>query len=254
MNKNDIELIMEKKELKTIWKILSWIITAIVMLLLVMLGIVIADFIGSKSKFFSSAGFFIGLSSYALIKEILIKLTCPKNISNTYKITENEVVDYSSLDVATLSNEQLITHNIRISCQSNPIFWKQYIRYVSIALGQNVIEGKINEINTSNPNMNRDNIYELIGSDYAIKTIITDKNLLNELRSKTSIYKESIDDVIKRLSKYIQITDDKITHASATEDMTKEDVERLFAKVGARTIWLGMYEITTIKQIQNNHN
>lgn len=245
---------MEQQELETGWKVLSWLITAVVMFLLGMLGIVIADSIGSESKFFGYAGFFIGWSSYALIKEILIKLTCTKVESDSYDMDNNDVSDQSSLDSSELSNEQLLTHNIRISCQSNPIFWKKYIKYVSIVLGQDVVEGKIIEYNTSNPDMNRDDIYELIGSDYATKTILADKNWVNELRSKTSTSKDSLDDVLKRLSKYIQITDDKISHATATEDTTKEDVERLFAKVGARTIWAGMYEITVINQIQNNHN
>lgn len=245
---------MEQHELKSGWKILSWVLTAIVMFLLGMLGIFIADSIGSESRFFGYAGFFIGWSSYALIKEILIKLTCLQDDSNTYDITVNEVVDYSSLDATVLSNEQLLTHNIRISCQNNPMFWKKYISYVSIVLGQKVVQDKIIEHNASNPDMNKDAIYELIGSDYAVKTILSDKEWVNDLRSKTNLSKESVDDVIKRLSKYIQITDDRIKHATATENSAKEEVERLFAKVGARTIWAGMYEITVIGQTQNNQN
>ena len=102
---------MDTNDLSITWKIVSCMLTAVVMLLLGMLGLIIADAVGAQSNSYAYAGFFVGLSSYGLIKAMLLRLTNRNKQGNTSDINFDETISISNTTDKSVSNDAQNTNS-----------------------------------------------------------------------------------------------------------------------------------------------
>ena len=233
---------MDTKELSITWKIVSWMLTAVVMFLLGMLGLIIADAVGSQSNSYAYAGFFVGLSSYGLIKAMLLSLTNRNKQGNTFDFNfdENISILYTT-DESVFNDAQKKTHELRKSTLSIPFVWKYYIDFVKYALTESVYQNQFVTIKEHDI-CSEDYCQELIGANYAEKHIFNDTEWFNELQIKIAQNNNSLEYIILNAKTHIKETLERLNAANQNNDSSKDEFMTITARIGARKLWSDMFE------------
>lgn len=231
---------MENKELSGFWKIVCWILTAVVMFLLGALGIFMADAIGSRSRFFAYGGFLIGWSSYGLIKAILLKLTQKVNDDMELKLDYQESISYST-ENCIFDDSQKITHELRRSTLKIPFVWKYYIDFVIYALGESAYKEQYNKLKREGE-LTDDYCQEIIGANYAKEHIFNDTEWSSELQRDVANSDNTLDSITIKMKSHIKDMIERINNANQSDDEGKDEFIILTGRIGARKLWADMFE------------
>ena len=233
---------MEAQELSAVWKVVSWVLTAVVMFLLGMLGLIIADAVGSQSKFYTYGGFLIGWSSYGLIKAALLRLTNrnQNSYSSDFIFDETVSIPYST-DKCFFNDAQKITHELRKTTLEVPYIWKFYMDFVKYALSESIYKEQLAAVERSTDHSN-DYCIELIGANYAKNHIFNDIEWSKELQRETAISSNTLSAIAINAKTHIKENLERINSAIQNNDESKEDFIMITARIAARKLWADMFE------------
>ena len=243
---------MDTKELSITWKILSWMLTIVVMFLLGMLGLVIADAVGSQSNSYAYGGFLVGLSSYGFIKALLLRLINRNQRSKTFDFNFDETISISyTTDNSVFNDAQKITHELRKSTLSTPYIWKYYMDFVKYALTDAVYQNQFVEIE-ENDSYPEDFYQELIGANYAEKHIFNDTEWFNDLQTKIIQNSNSLENIILNAKTHIKETLERLSKADHNNVESNDEFVIVTARIGARKLWADMFEYSYKTKITKN--
>ena len=233
---------MEAQELSAVWKVVSWVLTAVVMFLLGMLGLIIADAVGSQSKFYTYGGFLIGWSSYGLIKAALLRLTNrnQNSYSSDFIFDETVSIPYST-DKCFFNDAQKITHELRKTTLEVPYIWKFYMDFVKYALSESIYKEQLAALEKSTDHSN-DYCIELIGANYAKNHIFNDIEWSKELQRETAISSNTLSAIAINAKTHIKENLERINSAIQNNDEYKEEFIMITARIAARKLWADMFE------------
>lgn len=239
---------MEEQELSGLWKVVSWLITAVVMFLLGLLGIIIADAVGSKSKFFAYGGFIIGWSCYSLIKAILLKLTNNNSEKDPVEVDFDTISMPYTTDECFFDDSQKITHELRKTTLEVPYIWKFYMDFVKYALSESIYKEQLAALEKSTDHSN-DYCIELIGANYAKNHIFNDIEWSKELQRETAISSNTLSAIAINAKTHIKENLERINSAIQNNDESKEDFIMITARIAARKLWADMFEYSYKSEI-----
>ena len=243
---------METQELSAVWKVVSWVLTAVVMFLLGMLGLIIADAVGSQSKFYTYGGFLIGWSSYGLIKAALLRLTNRNQQSNTSDFIFDETISIPyTTEGCEFNDAQKITHELRKSTLSEPFIWKYYMDFVKYALTESVYQDQFVTIEQNN-NYSEDYCQELIGANYAKNHIFNDTEWSVKIQQEIAKNANTLEDVTQNAKINIKEILERINTANLNNDNSKDEFIIITARIGARKLWADMFEYSYKTEITKN--
>lgn len=243
---------MEAQELSAVWKVVSWVLTAVVMFLLGMLGLIIADAVGSQSKFYTYGGFLIGWSSYGLIKAALLRLTNRNqhSYSSDFIFDETVSIPYST-DKCFFNDAQMITHELRKSTLSVPFIWKYNMDFVKYALTESVYQDQFVTIEQNN-SCPEDYCQELIGANYAKNHIFNDTEWSIKIQQEIAKNANTLGNITQNAKTHIKEILERINTANLNDDNSKDEFIIITARIGARKLWADMFEYTYKTEIIKN--
>jgi len=240
---------MKNKELSTTWKILCGIATAITIFGCCLIATLIAEFFNSESRSFVYGGFLIGIGSYGIYKEFVLRYILKVNPDETScNVNEQDQKKQKVFEQIETNNVEKLTHILKKSTCENHDVWNYYIHFVKDAIGEKEFYEKIAQVG-SDRNVSRELAIELFCSEYAATKIYNDREWAHKLQLSVVNIKESPVQILFNGKILAERTMDKIKTATAKDGLSEEQVRIMYAKVGARTMWSTMYECAAVKNI-----
>lgn len=232
-----------KRELSAPWRVVSWLLTGIMLFVCGCIAIYIGDRLNphGNNKMITYAGFFIGMGTYPVIKEILLNLTQKHETSadaKTHELSQTnneEEICNSSWNVA-----QRFSLELKKRTSEHPNWWNTYINDVHMVIAEDYREedGQ-NGVNT---------LLQLTRCvDYATKNFLTEDAVLEAESRKAATSSVPPIEYANQLDTKLKILCQKIEGLESLDETRKEDLILLY-KVGARMAWMGMYEYVLLKE------